>query len=69
MKSAVRRVQRDDLRARKRWKVYSWRFSVLPLLKRKKKFISVALARALAGDTKWEESDRKEKSVLMNAIG
>ena len=69
MQSSVRRGGKDDLSAGKRRKVRSWRCAVPPFLKRNQTLRQMDLVRALAGDKKWEYSDRKEKSALINAMG
>ena len=40
-----------------------------PFLKRNQTLRQMDLVRELAGDKKWEYSDRKEKSALINAMG
>ena len=67
--SAARKGQKYDLSAGKRRKVYSWRFTVPPLLKQNQTMRYMALARVLAGDKKWEDYNRKERSTLMKAMG
>ena len=40
-----------------------------PLSNQKQTLILVALERALEGETKWGDFDRKEKSALMKSMG
>ena len=69
MRSSIRRGEKDDRSAGKRGKVRYWIFIVPLLWKQNQNLRQVDLVRSLAGDKKWEYSNRKEKSALIKAMG